>query len=346
MGGAEKALIDMIKYLKDKVEIDLYLLEKKGPLINELPKEVNVYQIKNNIFKYCLFRYVSFCRKKVINNIANAKDYHYAFGYMEGRSVTWVNDIKKKLKKYGWIHNDVLKFDIGISDKEAINSYNGLDKVICVSNDSKNNFCKKYGISESKVEVIYNFINEEDILEKASEFSVDKKKITFINVAKMRDQKRHDRLIEAAKKLRDDGFEFEMWLIGDGPNLEKITNMVYNYNLENIVKIFGLKTNPYPYIKCADYFVLSSFMEGYGIVIKEALFLKTRVISTDVVGPREILENGKYGIIVPNEDEAIYNILKEVLCFPKKYDYLDTALSKYKGDNETIKKQVFKLLDL
>ena len=122
--------------------------------------------------------------------------------------------------------------------------------------------------------------------------------------------------------------------------------MVYNYRLDDVVKIMGLQTNPYPYIKNADYFVLSSYMEGYGIVIKEALLLKKRIITTDVVGPREILEDGKYGIIIPNEDEAVSLALEDVLNDPHKYDYLENNLKKYKGDNEEIKKQVLKLLDL
>ncbi len=346
MGGAEKALVDTINYLSNLCEIDLYLLEKKGSLMNDIPDNVNVYQMKKNLFGYTLFRFLPFYRKMIINQIANKKDYGYVFGYMEGRCVTWVSDIKKNVKKYGWIHNDVFKFDIGISDKETKDSYSKLDKVICVSNECKENFCKKYDFDESKVLVIYNYINESEILEKANVFPVNNKKITFVNVAKMRDQKRQDRLVMAAKTLKEKGYDFEIQLVGDGPNLEKIKDMVYNYKLEDRVNILGLQTNPYPYMKNADYFILSSFMEGYGIVIKEALLLKKKIITTDVVGPREILENGEYGIIVPNTDGAIASIMEDVLKKPEKYNYLDEMLQNYKGDNEIIKKQVFNLLDL
>ena len=315
-------------------------------LLKEVPEDVNVYQIKNNIFSYSLFRFLPFYRKKIVNKIANKKDYYAVFGYMEGRCGTFVADIKKKIKKYAWIHNDVFKFDIGISSKEIIKTYNNVDKVICVSKDSKKNFCQKYNIDSNKVVVIYNYINEEEILKKSLEFPVINKKTTFVNVAKMRDQKRHDRLVIAAKYLKDKGYDFKLQLIGDGENLEKITDMVYNYGLKDVVEILGLQTNPYPYIKNADYFVLSSFMEGYGIVVKESLFLKTKVITTDVVGPREILEDGKYGIIVPNDDNSIALAMEDVLLHPDKYAYLSKNLNEYKGDNQTIKNQVFNLLDL
>lgn len=346
MGGAEKALVDMVKYLHRRVSIDLYLLEKKGPLLKEIPKDVNVYQMKNNFFTYCLFRFVPMYRKWYINKIVNKKNYYAVFGYMEGRCGTWVADISKRIKKYAWIHNDVFKFDIGISDKEIRHTYNSVSKVICVSKESRDNFCQKYNISKEKVMVIYNYIDEDEILKKSLEFKVNNEKFTFVNVAKMRDQKRQDRLIMAAKYLKEKGYDFELQLIGDGPNLEKIKDMVYNYKLEDVVKILGLKTNPYPYVKAADYFVFSSFMEGYGIVIKEALLLKTKIITTDVVGPREILENGKYGIIVPNDDKSIGPQMEDVMVHPEKYIFLDKNIDAYVGDNESIMHQVFDLLDL
>ncbi len=346
MGGAEKALIDTLNYLTDKCEIDLYLLEKKGSLMDSIPRGVNVYQMKNNLFSYALFRYIPLFRKRYINGIANRKDYGYVFGYMEGRCGTWVSDIKKKIKKYAWIHNDVLKYDIGISDREAMDTYNNVDRVICVSKDARDNFCKKYGIDKDKTRVIYNFIDEKTILKKACEFEVKNDVFTFVNVAKMRDQKRQDRLVNAAVYLKEKGYDFKIQLIGDGPNLDKIKNMVLENDVSDRVEILGLQTNPYPYIKNADFFVLSSYMEGYGIVIKEALLLKTKVVTTDVVGPREILKDGKYGVIVPNNDDDIKYALEDILINKDKYKYLDKELNNYKGDNEEIKKQTLELFNL
>lgn len=346
MGGAEKALVDTLNYLKDKCEIDLYLLEKKGSLLENIPDNINIYQIRNNIITYALFRFIPIFRKKVINNIANKKDYGYVFGYMEGRCGTWVSDIKKNIKKYVWIHNDVMKYNIGISDREIKETYNNVDKVICVSKEARDNFCLKYNIPKNKTEVIYNFIDEKSILKKANEFKIKNDVYTFVNVAKMRDQKRQDRLVNAAIYLKQKGYNFKIQLIGDGPNLEKIKNMVMENNVEDKVEILGLQTNPYPYIKNADFFVLSSYMEGYGIVIKEALLLNTKVITTDVVGPREILENGKYGIIVPNDDESLKVALEDILKNKNKYKKLEDEIKKYKGDNEEIKSKTLKLLGI
>lgn len=345
MGGAEKALVDTLNFLKNKYEIDLYLLEKKGVLLEKIPKNINVYQMKNNIVSYIFFRFVPFFRKKKINKIANKKDYDCAIGYMEGRCGTWIADVNKNLKKIAWIHNDVSKFDIGIKEEEIIDTYNKIDKIICVSKDAKKNFCNKYKIPESKVEVIYNLIDEKDISKKANAKQIKNDVFTFVNVAKMRDQKRQDRLVNSAVYLKEKGYKFKIQLIGDGPNLNKISDLVKNNNVEDCVEILGLKENPYPYVKAADFFVLCSEMEGYSIVTKEALFLKKKIVTTDVVGPREILEQGKYGLIIPNKDSELTKILEDILKNPKKYDYLDKNIKNYKGDNENIKKQLLELIN-
>lgn len=346
MGGAEKALSDTLNYLVKYCEIDLYLLNPTGALINSLPKEINIYKLRKNFIFYALFRFIPLFRKIVINKIANKKEYYAAFGYMEGRCGTWVADINKKIKKYAWIHNDVSKFDIGIKEREIKKTYSKVDKVICVSKQAKDIFCEKYDISKSKVKVIYNYINEKEIIQKSKEFKVNNKVYTFVNVAKMRNQKRQDRLVNAAKYLKDLGYEFKIQLIGDGPNFEKIETMIKELNVEDKIELLGLKTNPYPYIKAADFFVLSSFMEGYGIVIKEALLLKTKVLTTDIVGPREILKNGEYGIIVPNDDDSIRYEMKKILDNKNSFDELEKKMNEYKGDNLEIMKETLKLLNI
>ena len=156
VGGAEKVLVDYINELKDKYEIDLVLLQKKGEFLRDLPSNIEVIQLRNNNISYLFFRYIPFIRKRIINKIANKKQYDIAIGFLEGRSATWVADIKKSIRKLAWIHNDVNKFYIGISEKEIKNSYAKIDKIITVSEVAKESFCKKYNFSEEKVNVLYN----------------------------------------------------------------------------------------------------------------------------------------------------------------------------------------------
>ena len=73
MGGAERALVNVLNLIKNKCEIDLILLEKKGILLKDIPKEVNIKEVKTNLFKYSLFRYIPFFRKRIINKLATKK---------------------------------------------------------------------------------------------------------------------------------------------------------------------------------------------------------------------------------------------------------------------------------
>lgn len=345
MGGAEVALINVINLIKDKCHIDLVLLEKKGILMDSIPKEVNVIEIKTNLVKYALFRFIPYFRKIIINKIAEMK-YDLGIAFMEGRAATFLADLDQDCKKIAWIHNDVNKFDIGIKEKEIIDSYNKVDKIVAVSIQSQENFCKKYNFTEDKVTVIYNLIDEEAILKKSLEFEPEKKEFTFVNVAKMRPQKRHDRLLQAVKTLKEEGYNFKLWLIGNGPLEEEVKSMVKEYEIEDYVDLLGLKSNPFPYIKQADYFVMSSDHEGYPLSLLEALLLKTKIITTDVSGAREMLGDNKYGYIVDISLEALTDKMREVIKDKKEYKKIDKNLKTYKGSNENIKKQLLEIFDM
>ena len=342
MGGAERALINIINTIKDYFEIDLVLIKKTGILLNDIPKEVTIKEIRKNIFDYVLFRYIPFFRRRKIRKLTNKK-YDVAVAFMEGRACTWLSDMKGSVFKIAWIHNDVNKFDIGITENEIRKSYNLVDKIVVVSKQSKDSFCNKYDINPSNVEVVYNLIDEDKILNNSKLINVKKNKFTFINVSRMRKQKRHDRLLKAVKVLKDEGYDFELWLIGDGPLEDDIKKLVYELKIEDFVKLLGLKENPFPYIKAADYFVMSSDHEGYPLSLLEALLLKTPVISTDVSGAREILQD-KYGIVCDTSLDALIDSMRSVLN--KRNKKIEENLQDYKGGNDKIIKDLKKLFKI
>lgn len=345
MGGAEKVLIDYLNVLVEKYEIDLILLKKTGELVSKIPNGINTYELRKNSFFYTFFRYIPLFRKIKINKLANKKDYDVAIGFFEGRSATWVADIRKDIRKIAWIHNDVYKFDIGISEKEIINSYNKIDKIVTVSNQAKENFCCKYNIPKEKVEVLYNLINESDIKEKAKEKIVKNEIFTFVNVGKMRPQKRQDRLITIAKKLKDDGYKFKIQIIGNGPEEDNLKKLIKEFDVSNEVDLLGLKTNPYPYIKNADCFVLSSEFEGFGIAVKEALILGQLVISTKVTGVEEMLEAPKFGLITENSTESLYEAMKSILDKKTDTEQIKENLKNFDAGNNKIIKKLINIIE-
>ena len=205
MGGAEKVLTDFLKVLNPHYDIDLALLKAKGELLSEIPENVEIIEMRKSLLPYILFRYIPFFRKIKINKIVNSKDYDVAIGFFEGRSATWVADIKKKIRKIAWVHNDVNYFNIGIGEREIEKSYKMMDAIITVSEQSKMSFSQKYGFSLDSIDVLYNLIDEEGISKKVTENVEPNSCFTFINVGRMRPQKRQDRLVEIAHRLKEKG---------------------------------------------------------------------------------------------------------------------------------------------
>jgi len=122
----------------------------------------------------------------------------------------------------------------------------------------------------------------------------------------------------------------ELVIIGKGENRDQLEEYIQYNNLKNNVKLLGYKKNPFPYIKQADIFILTSKFEGSPNVLVEALFLKKHVISTDCpTGPKEILGRGKYGDLVKLEDYK--SIAKKILLYnmKKSKKKLQKSLDKY-----------------
>lgn len=345
VGGAEKVLVDYINKLQDKYEITLVLLQKKGEFLESVPKNIKIIQLRNNNLQYVLFRYIPFIRKRKINRIVEKENCDIAIGFFEGRSATWVADIKKKVRKLAWIHNDVNKFDIGISEKEIIDTYNKMDKIITVSEVAKESLCKKYNFNKEKIEVLYNLIDEQSIIEKSREAVPRNDVFTFVNVGKMRPQKRQDRLIEIARDLKNENYKFKIQIIGNGPEEEKIKNLVKEYKVEDVVELLGLKLNPYPYIKQADCIVVSSDFEGYSVAIKEALLLKKAVVSTNVSGVSEMFDNEKYGISTEISTQDLEKTMKKVLDGTIDIKKIENNLEKFDCGNNQIIQKLIKLIE-
>ena len=77
--------------------------------------------------------------------------------------------------------------------------------------------------------------------------------------------------------------------------------------------MLGFKSNPYNYLKQADLFISTSEIEGFSLVVAEAIVLGLPIISTSTDGPKEILENGKYGMLINGDPLSIANAIETVI---------------------------------
>ncbi len=344
MGGAEKLLVDIVRTLVVAgFHAEVLVFFRRGALKDEMERLCTVYTLFESRFHFLIYRKLRPYRRYLINNFIRTHEYDFVVGFLEGKPTALLSDIQCDVSKVAWVHSDFTKLDIGLTEAELKKIYEAVDRVVSVSKAAEQSFFACLPDLHIDSRVIYNLIDEEKILTLSTYEEVRNTKFTFLSVGMLRKEKCHDRLIRIASRLKKTGYDFQIKIIGDGPLRNYLENLIDQLQVGDCVTLLGLNENPYPYIKACDCFVLASNFEGYGIVIKEALLLKKLILTTDVVGPREILEDGKYGLIVENKEEALFDKMSEILEGKNDYDQILSNVNNYQGDNETIKRQICEL---
>ncbi len=120
---------------------------------------------------------------------------------------------------------------------------------------------------------IFNPIDREDTLQKANmeikDFPFSGELPTFITIGTVYPQKGYDRLLDVHKKLMDEGLKHQIIIIGDGFDFENIQSKLNQLGVQETVKMLGFRSNPYPYLKQSDFYVMSSRHEGFPTIIAE-----------------------------------------------------------------------------
>jgi len=218
-------------------------------------------------------------------------------------------------------------------------SYFRCDGIVAVSEGVKESLRKIGRIKPSRIQVIYNpvVVKERPTIQCQNHFDnqwANDYKYRILSVGRLVPQKDHENLIKAFY-LVTKNIDAKLVILGDGPLREKLTDLIAELNLTDQVSLHGFCIDPYPWYRSADLFVLSSLWEGFGIVLVEALECGLQVVSTDCPsGPREILQNGKYGYLVPTSDPiSLSGAIIKALQVP-----CDHALQKRRANDFTVDK--------
>jgi len=126
-----------------------------------------------------------------------------------------------------------------------------------------------------------------------------------MSMSRLSEEKDLPTLIRAFARIRASHPCARLLMVGEGPERERLEALIDEHGLRDVAELPGRTDQPLAWMRHAAVFVLSSRFEGYGNVLVEAMAVGTPVVATDCpVGPREILDNGRFGDLVPVGDDA------------------------------------------
>ena len=244
-----------------------------------------------------------------------------------------LNKVNAK-KKIGFVHGE-LRFMGDISSwKKYMTRF---DKIAYVSNAVREEFVSVYPELEANAFTVYNMFDIEQIKKLSAEkcdVEFDKNNVNIVTVARIDNAfKQIDwivKICDMLKKRTDTPFHW--YVLGDGPNFKEIIALMYEYKVEDVLTFVGTQTNPYAFVKQCDFTVLTSRSESYGMVVVESIILQKPVVATRYPAIHEIMTDGKEGVIV---DQNIEAVCESVLDFIENKDNIRTKLTENLSNNQS-----------
>ena len=315
-GGVEKNLFIILNYLRLKIE-DIHLVtfdKSKKKFFNKNIK------IINPIFNFFFFRgrYPKYilCLLLLIKIFIFDRNY-LVLSFQANIYVLIISKIfnlkvisRSNSSSAGWNQNFIKQFIFSYFFKKA-------DKIIVNSVDFKREMDKKYLINTCCIlnPFIFKEIKKKSKLRVKKIFS--KNVLKIIAVGRLTLQKDFMTLFKAINLIKNK--KIELVVVGKGSERENLQGFIKKNNLSSKIKLIGYKKNPFKYIYQSEVLVLTSLFEGSPNVLIEAQYLKKYIISTNCpTGPREILEDGKFGELVKMGDYKKISKILESFSFNKK----------------------------
>jgi len=308
-GGAERLHVYLANdWIACGYSVEFILLRKEGELLSLLAPEIKVTDLGATRIRDALLPLAAYIRKNKPDVILAAMwpltSAVFCSWLLSGRNGRlFISDHENLSHAYlgrNRIKSGYLKHLIRLTYPKATG-------VIAVSRGVKDDLCSLGGLSEQVVRVIYNPAATGASTDRMS--SAEREKLWgrgfkkhILAVGRLSEEKDFKTLIRAFALLPEE-LHAKLVILGDGPLREELKSSVTELGLEDCIVLPGFVSDTYPMYRSADLFVLSSLWEGFGNVIVEALECGVPVVSTRCPGgPPEILEDGRYGILVPVGD--------------------------------------------
>ncbi|MBI6630858.1 glycosyltransferase [Pontibaca sp. S1109L] len=224
-----------------------------------------------------------------------------------------------------WLHADWSRFSRIVSwrTRLVVRFFQQASVIVACSQGVASSHANAFPSARGRLHVITNCIDVSAIESAASvDLPEDMQGLfeapTVVAVGRLDRQKGHDLLIRAHALALQAGIKHNLFILGDGGEGAMLKKLAAKLEVTDTVHFLGFQENPYRFMARATLFVLASRFEGFGLVVAEALACRVPVVAFDCPsGPAEILQNGRYGVLVPPQDtnalsKAIISTLADV----------------------------------
>jgi glycosyltransferase involved in cell wall biosynthesis/O-antigen/teichoic acid export membrane protein len=307
-GGAERVLLNLAAGLQQRGhQIDIVLSRTSGEYAHQVPTGVNVVDLAAKRMLTCLPGLIRYIRKERPSGVIAFQDHASVVAFcastlagLRTPIIPTVHNTWSRVLESGSRKTRLLA-------KVASFVYKRIPRIVAVSEGAAADLTEQLHLRRDLVNVIYNPVVTPELFEKATEpvgdqWFEDYKGAWIMGIGRLTKQKDFSNLIQAFSSVRK-GIDCKLLILGEGEERPNLEHLIRRLHLENDCFMPGFVDNPYSYLSRAALFVLSSAWEGLPTVLIEALALGVRVVSTDCKsGPREILGDGQFGLLVPPSD--------------------------------------------
>ena len=323
LGGIEVAQINLIKEINQKkYNVTVVLEENKGELLEKIDPSVHLKVCKVSNYPNKMIRKMINATRKLFFKILNYLNYDFSCCYATYSYSA--NQIAKFTSRNNsiYVHSDY--YYVYPEEKDYREFFDSrkvweFHKIIFVSNEAKDSFLKYYKELKEKTLVYNNYIDVDLIKQKSKEkigIKKNPKNTLFVFVGRLDDSsKKVNRAIHLIQNIPNT----ELWIIGDGPDRKLYEKEAKS---EERIHFLGKKENPYPYMKEADYIILTSDYEGFPVTYLEALALG-KSIATTIPTSDESINMKDYATILSKDEKELIRQIKAEMKKPKETKAID-----------------------
>jgi len=324
-GGAERVSLSLAKEFSERGhQIEFVLMGCHGDLLSEAERNFSVFDLDSPRVRDALKGLIQYVNK-------NSPDVLIASMWpltALAATAKLFSDCRKSMAlllvehsilsvqyaSKGFVHRLMLRASISLARMAA-------DRYIAVSSGVAADVAGLANVSPEKICVIHNPVPEcrvpspEELDASSRRWGrIGKKTSRILTVGSFKEAKNLPLLLKAFKKLLE-RVDAQLMILGDGDQRQQLEEMTEKMGISDRVIMPGFQVDTSPFYLTADLFVLSSNREGLPTVLIEALSAGLPVVSTDCkTGPSEILSDGKFGTLVPvNDEDALSEAMVEAL---------------------------------